>query len=153
MSSHLFEVPERAWKAWEFAFLRVCCGMRHVGLFTGHFVLILRGMKEERPNERELRGASCTLQLGGKVPGDLCQCLPFFPPSLCLKRDHSDNTSSFYKWMRLPEPFELCLICLVALKKRNPPESGALLQCTGITADVKQGDGRCVTFSVPSSFL
>lgn len=39
-----------------------------------------------------------------------------------LKREHSDNKSSPYKWMGCWEPFELSLICLVAFKRRDPPQ-------------------------------
>lgn len=122
MSSPLFHVPDGARRSWAFASFCVHFGMGHVGLFTRHFVLILLGRKEEeRRHQRELKVREPQFATG-KILWDLCQCLPFLLQPSCLKRDHTENKSSLYKWMGRSEPFELDLICLVSFKRRDPPE-------------------------------
>lgn len=91
-----------------------------MGLFTRHFVLILRGMREERPYERGLKWESRNLQLGKSL--EIYVSVYHSSSSPRLKKEHLDNKSSPYKWMRHPEPFERGLICLVAFKRRNQPE-------------------------------
>lgn len=87
-----------------------------MGLFTGRFVLFLRGLREER----ELKSRSLNLQLGKSL--EIYVSVYHSSLSPRFRKEHLDNKSSSYKWMRHPEPFEPSLICLGAFKRRDPSD-------------------------------
>lgn len=132
---------------WEFSSLYVCCCTGHMGLFTRHFFCV-DSQGNERLHERELKWES-SLQLGKSL--EIYVNVYHSSSRPHLKKEHLDNKSSPYKWMRCPEPFELGLICLVAFKRRTPVGSqGASVKWFCIASNVKQDDAVCVSLSLSS---